>query len=358
MIQSSFLIKAATRRSGRSICAYGLESPSAALETIGYTRFGVRPPRINSAGNRGLMKWLSLMLFLPTLGAQTVINCPSGFSSSGSCGVGNNPNQVFIFVTQIPGAALSGSSVLLVPTEAGHNATSLTYQTAVNVQAFTATFTFVPDGENLAFVLNNTNNYPGFQGGAFAQGAGCEAGFYQSFPNNSPAAEPNNVFALEFDQFSSLTNVNPYTFTYSSVQIYQGNNTGSEYGAQSPCIPPYAADPVPSKISTSPVPLNSPVGTYSTTTGDTYSATIAYNGSSLTLNLYDVTAGGSCPGASCFSYTWTGVNIPSIVGGMNTAYVGITAGSDAANPGPLYIKSFTYTQGLVLAPVLVSASVR
>jgi hypothetical protein len=239
------------------------------------------------------------------------------------------------------------------------------YQAApVNVQAFTANFVFIPDGKNVAFALSDTSNQPnGFPYDAinFQQGAGCEAAFYQAFPGSSN--EANNVFALEIDQGSALTNVSPYTFTYSSVQIYKGNNTGGQYGAQSPCIPPYNEesgqnDPTPSKISTYPVPLNSPANAQNTTTGDTYSATITYDGSNVTLNLYDITAGGSCPGASCFSNTWTGVNISSYLGNNNTAYVGITAGSNNDNVAPLYINSFTYTQGLAPAPVVLSVSVQ
>ena len=54
-----------------------------------------------------------------------------------------------------------------------------------------------------------------------------------------------------------------------------------------------------------------PADVQGTSTGDTYSATLIYNGTNLALNLYDVTAGGSCPGSSCFTYTWNDVNIPS-----------------------------------------------
>lgn len=373
MRHSSILTVATTGRTRRPTGACGSESAIAALKTLVCTRFGVRPQRTNSAGKRGFMKWLSLLLFLPTLGAQTIFNCSSGFSpSTGPCAVdltGYNPDRLPFSVPTSSGAnsSFSGSKLILLPYPGGHFAQSLMYQAApVNVQAFTANFVFIPDGKNVAFALSDTSNEPnGFPYGAanFQQGAGCEAGFYQAFPGTSN--EPNNVFALEIDQGSALTNVSPYTFTYSSVQIYQGNNTGGQYGAQSPCIPPYNTepgqnDPAPTKISTYPVPLNSPASKALTTTGDTYSATIIYNGSSVTLNLYDITAGGSCPGATCFSYTWTGVNIPSTyLGGNNTAYVGITAGSNSDNVAPLYINSFTYTQGLApAAPALVSVSVR
>ena len=90
-------------------------------------------------------------------------------------------------------------------------------------------------------------------------------------------------------------------------------------------------------------PLDSPANVQGTTTGDRYSATLTYDGTSLTLNMYDITAGGACPGANCFTYTWN-VNIPSWVGG-NTAYVGFTAATGETSIGPLYINSFSYTEG-------------
>ena len=209
------------------------------------------------------------------------------------------------------------------------------YQTAVNVQNFTTTFTFVPNGQNIAFVLQNDT-----AGGAnpddFSQGAGCEAGFFQAFTTTPP----NNIFALELDSYSPLTNANGADdgapFTYSSVQIYSAG--------QSPCNPNdngpnYTFIP---KISTAPVPLNSPADAQNTSTGDTYSVTLNYNGSNLVMNMYDVTAGGSCPGASCFTYTFTNVNIPALVGG-NTAYVSLTGGTGLASSYPLYVNSLVYT---------------
>src|SRR5208283_591955 len=51
--------------------------------------------------------------------------------------------------------------------------------------------------------------------------------------------------------------------------------------------------------------------------------------------------------ASCFSYTWPFVYIPSLVSGT-TAWVGFTAGYDQTSGGfPLYINSFVYN---VLSP--------
>jgi hypothetical protein len=209
----------------------------------------------------------------------------------------------------------------------------LEYQSSVNVQKFTSSFTFVPNGQNVAFVLNNATNNPPNDGPGFSSGAGCEGGFYQAF--DPVHGSPNNVFALEFDSWSFLGSVQ--SFSYSSVQIYQQN--------QSPCNPNDSGPDytLTDKISTSPVALDSPAGTQGTTTGHTYSATVTYDGSNLTLNMYDVTAGGACPGANCFTHTWS-VDIPSWVDG-NTAYVGFTAASGEISIAPLYIGSFSYTVG-------------
>ena len=299
-----------------------------------------------------------LALAVPTLGiltpsyGQNVFNCPSGFTSTGACGVSfiGSGGEPFAVVGSPNGStpALNGSQVGLIPTGATHNAIAVNYQTAVNVQAFSATFTFVPNGWNIAFVLqNNTNSNGGGTGKNFSAGAGCEGGFYQAF-GTSPVW-PNNIFALMLDQQGSLT-AGGSTFTYSSVQTYQAQQT--------PCNPNDNQNPYLSpqnKISTSPISVNSPSGTPGTCvqtnsgTCDTWSETVAYAGTTVTLQLYDVTAGGSCPGSSCFTQTWNNVDIPALVGG-NTAYVGLTGGTNEASNYPLLINSFTYTAGQTPAP--------
>jgi hypothetical protein len=294
-----------------------------------------------------------LLLFLALLWAVAppstqaqVINCPSGFSSSGACGVAVIGQGANAFKLTGGGATpgLVGSQVNLLPANSDHAAMSLTYQTQVNVQAFTASFTFVPNGWATSFIINNSNNNPYFNGNVFGAGAGCEADFFQGYSQANP---PNNVFALDFDSYNPL--INGESFSYSSAQIYTSPPGGY---VQCPCQSSTEAcgtnnsDPSIAKISTSPVPLNSPVNSQNTTTGDTYSATVTYDGSNFTLDLYDVTAGGSCPGSSCFTNTWTDVNIPSSVGG-NTAWVGF-GGSTGSNPVldvPLYINSFVYNVG-------------
>jgi Chitobiase/beta-hexosaminidase C-terminal domain len=292
---------------------------------------------------------------IPSYG-QAVFNCSSGFTSSGACGVsgvsGGGSGTPFAVVGTSSGTtpALSGSSVDLLTAGANHAALSMNYQTApVNVEAFTAAFTFVPNGQNVSLIFNNTNNQAYFNGSGFSAGAGCEADFFQAFYSPAPGP-PNNVFALELDSYSPLT-VGSANFTYSSAQIYSGGT--------SPCIPNDSGNNFPqiNKLSTSPVPLNSPVTSQNTTTGHTYSATLTYDGSNLTLNLFDVTAGGSCPGSSCYTHTWTGVNIPSEVGGSTTAWVGLGGATGSLVPNSaLYVKSFSYTEGSTTAKTTATPS--
>jgi len=282
-----------------------------------------------------LLLFLALLCALAPSSTQAqVIKCPSGFSTSGACGVGLFAGGKAFQLNGSPNGSspgLSGLQVDLLPTGVVHAAMSLNYQTRVNVQSFTSTFTFVPNGQNVVFMLQNSNNNPIFNGPVFSAGAGCEAGFFQAY--SQPVA-PNHVFALELDSYSPLA-VNE-SFTYSSAQIYQSG--------QSPCIPSIQGYPVIDKVSTSPVPLNSPAYAQNTSTGNRYSATVTYNGSNLTLNLYNVTAGGSCPGSRCFTHTWTDVDIPSWVG-SDTAWAGFTAATGLPSNHPLYISSFVYNVG-------------
>jgi hypothetical protein len=267
---------------------------------------------------------MTLGILIPSYGQETKgFNCTSGFTSSGACS--------FNLVGGGSGVSLSGSKILLINRGVTHASAAATYRTKVNDQAFTTSFEFMPNGQNIAFVLQNNNNNPGYDGVYFAGGAGCEAGFFQAFGANAP---PNNVFALELDSYSPTT-VNG-SFTNSSVQIY---HTG-----QSPCLP---NDNGPNytpidKISTSPVNLTT--GRQDTTTGHTYEATLTYDGSSLTINLSDKTAGNSCPGTKCFTHTWDNVAIPSLVDG-DTAYVAITGATGMTSISPLYVDSFIYTPG-------------
>jgi hypothetical protein len=262
-------------------------------------------------------------------------------------------NETFYVVGAFNGYSpvFSGSAFELAIPTADHTALNMNYSPAkVNVQAFQSNFTYVPNGWNISLVLQNNTTTQGGDyglGASFSSGAGCEGSFFQAFP--SPVTTwnpPNSILAIMLDQKSPLTDGNatsqggggyPGTFTYSNTQLR---------GTQSdPCNPRDGTEDYyyfTQGISTSPVPLNSPAGTANTTTGDNYSVTVTYNGNNVTEQVYDITAGGSCPGASCFTQVWTDVSVPSMVNGT-TAWVGLAESTNSPSGFPLLINTFAYT---------------
>ncbi len=253
----------------------------------------------------------------------TVFNC-SSFSASGACGVGGGQN-----FRPNGKATLSSPRLTLIPNNETHVDASVWWSTPVNIQRFTSTFTFVPNGQNVAFVVQNNVGSNG-NGLAFDSGAGCEAGFYQAF---GAGPLPNNLVALELDSYSPLTLTG--SFTYSSAQVYKAD--------QSPCLPNDNGPNYTPTNKLSTYPVNLTTGSQNTSTGDTYSVTVTYDGSNLTTNMFDVTKGGSCPGTSCYSHTWS-ENIPALVG-SSTAYVGFTGATGLVSRYPLYVDSFSFTEG-------------
>lgn len=286
----------------------------------------------------------ALALLAPSYGQATKVFSCSEFASSGACGVSIMSNGDAFKVTGTENGStpsFTGSQVILVPGGSSHTGLNLNYQkAAVNVQAFTTTYTYVPNGNNIGLILNNTTNNPsGFNGANFAGGAGCEGSIFQGFSLNAP---PNAIFAVQLDQMSPLTDANGSgygtPFTYSSTQVYQAY--------QDVCNPADGGEKwyyFTRKISTSPVPLNSPSSTAGTTTGHTYSVTVTFNGNNVTEQLYDVTAGGSCPSSSCFTQTWNNMSVPAMVG-STTAWVGLGESTYDTGPSvPLYVSSFSYS---------------
>jgi hypothetical protein len=263
----------------------------------------------------------------------TAVNC-SSFSTSGACGIafnGGSNNQPFFSAEA--GGSVTGGAIDFVPAGATHNGAAIWYQTRLNVQAFTTTFTFVPNGYNFAFVIQNVTN----QGNPFTDGfgAGGEGGFSQ-FAGGSNIA-PNNIWALSFDSGGFNTQTQS-SYTNGGVQIYQTLQVPAlPVGAEAGYLPWYPTD----KVSVS-SPFSFTTGTQYVPTGHTYGATVTYDGNNVALNMWDVTAGGSCPGSSCFTHTWQGVYIPAIVAGT-TAVVGFTSGIGLTTTDPLYIRSFSYS---------------
>jgi hypothetical protein len=267
---------------------------------------------------------MALGLLIPASAQTTVFNC-STFASTGACGVGAGQNFV-----KNGSANISAPNITFIPTGATHVNAALWWYTPVNIQQFTSSFTFVPDGQVFAFVVQNNVGSSG-TGTGFDAGAGCESGFYQAF---GAGPLPNHLLALELDSYSPLT-VNG-SFTYSSAQIY--------HALQSPCLPNDNGPGYTPITKLSTYPVNLTTGSPDTTTGHTYSVTVKYDGNNLTIDMYDATAHGECPGSACYSHTWSDVDIPSLVG-KSTAYVGFTGATGLISLHPLHVDSFSYTEG-------------
>src|SRR5271154_6179954 len=95
-----------------------------------------------------------LLLPVPAL-AQTIFNCSSGFNTTltAPCGVGiggiDGPGTYFQVEGTTNGSSPNwvGTQILLASSNADHTALNLDYlAAAVNVQAFTSTYTYIPNG--------------------------------------------------------------------------------------------------------------------------------------------------------------------------------------------------------------------
>lgn len=247
-----------------------------------------------------------------------------------------NKNAFMIPSSSARFAAVEGGKLYMSQGNGGHLGTNLVYQKQVNVKAFEATFTFIPSGKNIALVIQNSSkNSWGQYGPTFTSGAGCEAGFFQGY-GDDPAVD--KIFALALMQDMPLKEVKTPAddvFTHSSAMIYKSG--------ESPCsffpkpkwanVTPFS---IPTKISTSPVALNSPANKILTSTGDNYEAKISYDGSNVTLDLKNLTKGGAS-----FTHTWKNVNIPDLVGD-DKAYVSISAGCNSDCPRRVNVNSFKF----------------
>jgi hypothetical protein len=120
---------------------------------------------------------VTLGLLGPAAIAQNIFNCTSFTTTSGPCSISFQGSGQLSFFGPQPGS-VTGGVIDFVPTGTTHSGNSIWYQTAVNVQAFSSTFTFVPSGyDNFAFVVQNEDN----NGNKFTYGggAGPEGGFSQ-----------------------------------------------------------------------------------------------------------------------------------------------------------------------------------
>ena len=296
--------------------------------------------------------WLILLLAVPAMAQTTIFNCSTTWGTA-PCDANSSPyptpSATFFNVNGITG--MTSTSVQLVPANGGHNSWSLVYSNPVNDQWFTSTFDFFPNGGNLAFCLNNSYQYGG--GGwvfpwAFNTGAGGEGGCQQNAQASGLWTMPYNVFMMQLDQFNGITNSG--SFLGSSAQIYANPQTA--YMPITTGNPVYVPEYSTNKILTSPVQLNNPSTSQGITSTDKFEATVIYTGFNFTVNVHDVTSGGTCTpvtSGTCFTYTWQGVNIPGIAGGPWTNYIGGGNGTGGTNA---YVSLNAGTSGGFTIPAL------
>lgn len=304
-----------------------------------------------------------------------IFNCSAGFSTnSATCGA-NTPalttgTQPFIIAGgQASGSNpnVTGTTVVIIPTGSNHGGILLNRYTPIDIRAFQTTFQIVPNDNNFAFVIQNSvnNGGPGSNanGPNFAAGATCEAAFSQSAAVPTSPVPPDQVFGLDFDQVMPpqldwLTGTGT-AFSFSTTQIYRPDTTpvnSTTPPGQNPCmftkaetdIAPVNYSPVinVNRISTSPVALNSPASTPGTSTGHTFQLTVTYDGSTLGVTMFDVTASGTCTpvtSGTCFSTSWTGVNFPQWIG-SNLGWIGIggSTNASASSAVPLILNNWTW----------------
>jgi hypothetical protein len=204
------------------------------------------------------------------IGSGTGISFANGFSTSAS-------SMTFNGSTDLDDTRLQLTDGLA--DEAG----SAWFDTKVNIQNFTNTFTFqlsTPNADGFTFTIQNA--------GLTALGPdGGGLGYGPDTPGETPGIATS--VAVKFD-------------------LYDNNgegpdSTGLYTDGASPTTPF-------TDLSTTPINLHS---------GDTFTVNMVYNGTTLTMTITDGVTGGS------FQTSWT-VNIPQIVG-ANTAYVGFTGGT-------------------------------
>ena len=202
---------------------------------------------------------------------------------------------------QLNGATKVNANSLELTDGGGYEAGSSFWTTPVNIQTFTTNFTFqltsaVADG--FTFTIQNAGATAlGNLGGGLGYGVN---------PNGGTTGGIAKSVAIKFDIFSNSGE--------------GSDSTGIFTNGASPTNPAVS-------LTSSGIVLSS---------GDTISAQLIYNGTTLTLNLTDTVTG------KTFTNAFT-INIPSTVG-ANTAYVGFTGGTGGST-AIQNIKTWTFTAG-------------
>ena len=203
-------------------------------------------------------------------------------------------------------ATLNGTRLRLTDGN-GSEDSSAWFNTPVNIQQFTTSFTFQntggtnPQGDGFTFTIQgNSSSTIGPLGGGLGYGPDNVTN-----PSTSPHPPIAKSIAIKFDLYSNAG---------------EGpDSTGLYINGASPTIP--AVD-----MTSSGVNIHNP---------DVFNVQLTYDGTNLTMTITDTTTNGT------FTDTWP-INIPSTVGG-NTAYAGFTAGTGGATAIQEII-GWTYTQ--------------
>jgi hypothetical protein len=229
--------------------------------------------------------------FVIQSGGTTTINFGSGFPSATGL--------------QLNSATKVNANSLEVTTGGTYQAGSAFYTTPVNIQSFTTGFTFQlvsATADGFTFTIQGA-------GPTAIGGYGGSLG-YGPNPTTGTTGGIGKSVAIKFDIYSNSGEGT--------------DSTGMYTNGVAPTVPAV-------NLTSSGIVL---------TSGDTMSAQLTYNGTTLTLNLTDTVTNNT------FSQAFT-VNIPSIVG-ANTAYVGFTGGTGGGT-AIQNIKTWTYTSGTTQA---------
>jgi Chitobiase/beta-hexosaminidase C-terminal domain len=274
--------------------------------TIYYTTNGTTPTTSSAVYNTAISvtasSTLKALAVAPGFAQSAVASATYVIQTGGSGSInfaGGFPNANGLQLNSV--AKVSSSNFLQVTDGGQSEAGSAFWTTPVNIQAFTTNFTFqlssaVADG--FTFTVQNV-------GPTALGGIGGGLGYGPNPNTGTPAGIAKSV-AVKFDIFSNAGEGN--------------DSTGVFLNGAVPTTP--AVD-----LTSSGIVLSS---------GDTISAQLVYNGTTLTLNLTDTVTN------KTFGQAFT-VNIPSTVG-ANTAYVGFTGGTGGST-AIQNIKTWTFTPG-------------
>ena len=202
---------------------------------------------------------------------------------------------------QLNSATKVNANSLEITTGGTYQAGSAFWTTPVNIQSFTTNFTFQlasATADGFTFTIQDA-------GPTAIGGYGGSLG-YGPNPTTGTTGGIAKSVAIKFDIYSNSGEGT--------------DSTGMYTNGAAPTVPAV-------NLTSSGIVLSS---------GDTISAQLVYNGTTLTLNLTDTVTNDT------FSQAFT-VNIPSIVG-ANTAYVGFTGGTGGGT-AIQNIKTWTFTSG-------------